>query len=206
MTDRAKAALSSLAEKEAGAYAALCACAGCMLGLLEPDEAARRAQAAAAAPQTPAQQAALLCAAQYVREQMSRCDAALRSLPSVLETLAMSVSFPNAPGVLGALLRADIGTLTPSPPEDALFIPAALAADAAKNHALMPLAAPHTALRRVAAPPASPLAALALADAVLGRPFEALMLRSPISGPLMPLLSFVPLPHAHKALPIKRAG
>ena len=67
------------------------ACAGCMLGVLEPDEAARQTQAllaAGPAVDSPVEHAALLVCAQFLRERMADCDAALRALPAQLEDCA----------------------------------------------------------------------------------------------------------------------
>lgn len=95
----------------------LAACAGCMLGLLEPDEAARRVQALLPLAQgalSAAQQAALLVCAQYLRERMVECDAALRPLPAALENAVRACPPPGEDSPLAALLRY---ARTPSSPD-----------------------------------------------------------------------------------------
>ena len=86
----------------------LTACAGRMLGVLETDEAARRVASALLQAQglidairadepegAPAVEASeLACAlasAQFLRENMGDCDAALRTLPTEIEALYLSL-------------------------------------------------------------------------------------------------------------------
>ncbi len=69
--------------------AMLVACGGCMLGFLEPDEAARQMTALlpdlSSVPLDAHETACALAAAQAIRERMADCDAALRSLPAQIE-------------------------------------------------------------------------------------------------------------------------
>lgn len=155
----------------------LAACAGCMLRLLEPDEAARRVSALlapleAAAPALAAgDMACLLASAQYLRERMGDCDAALRPLPAQLEALALSLPAPKDEGLLSGFirvckagdtsaaslnaLRAFVppsfgkgqkgGSISAVKPVDALFLPHGLRAPS--SPALMPLTHPHAFLR-----------------------------------------------------------
>ena len=144
-------------------------CAGCMLGLLEPDEAARRMQALlprVTQPLSASDQAALLSSAQYLRERMADCDAALRPLPTQIEECALKSGHASGDGLLAALLRAAAHTqqaqnetLAPqtlsSPragaeidPHDALFLPLALLRGAVPEGVSLPLTHPHTFLRR----------------------------------------------------------
>ena len=71
----------------------LAACGGCMLDFLEPDEAARRMLALVpdwqSRPFDAHETACALAAAQYIRERMSDCDAALRDLPAQIEQACM---------------------------------------------------------------------------------------------------------------------
>ncbi|MGN0773331.1 MAG: hypothetical protein ACI4MP_06010 [Candidatus Ventricola sp.] len=158
----------------------LAACAGCMLGVLEPDEAARQTQALLAAGpsvDSPVEHAALLVCAQFLRERMADCDAALRALPAQLEDC----------------VRAKAGALPPLPgaPQDdplcALFLPLGPARRMAQHAITLPLTHPHTYLKRLLPdgnPTGDPLARfLALAAAALDHPFHALLLRSPAAAP-----------------------
>lgn len=158
----------------------LAACAGCMLGVLEPDEAARQTQAllaAGPAVDSPVEHAALLVCAQFLRERMADCDAALRALPAQLEEYA----------------RKKAGTLPPFPsasqsdPLSALFLPLGPARHTAQHAMTLPLTHPHTYLKRLLPdgnPVGDPLARfLALAAASLNHPFHALLLRSPVAEP-----------------------
>ena len=146
-------------------------CAGCMLGLLEADEVARRAQtllSRVTAPLSTSDLASLLASAQYLRERMADCDAALRALPAQIEERALaSTPLPNG-GLLAALLRAatesphapseDTAPQTLAPllsgdeadPHDALFLPLALLRGAVPDGVSLPLTHPHTFLRRQA--------------------------------------------------------
>ncbi|MDY4541924.1 MAG: hypothetical protein SPD88_03905 [Candidatus Ventricola sp.] len=158
----------------------LAACAGCMLGVLEPDEAARQTQAlltAEPAVDSPVENAALLVCAQFLRERMADCDAALRALPAQLEDYA----------------RKKAGTQTPFPsasqddPLAALFLPLGPAGRTAQHAMTLPLTHPHTYLKRLLPdgnPTGDSLARfLALAAAALDHPFHALLLRSPVAAP-----------------------
>ena len=162
----------------------LAACAGSMLSVLEPDEAARQTQALLA-PDPPVcssvERAALLVCAQYLRERMADCDAALRALPAQLEDCA----------------RAKAASLPPFPdaqeddPLSALFLPLGPASRMAQHAVTLPLTHPHTYLKRLLyeSPAGDPLPRfLALAAAALDHPFHALLMRSPVAAPYAPLL------------------
>lgn len=187
----------------------LAACAAAMLGLLEPDEAARRAEKSLdllkhhGSPVDRAQdQAGLLAAAQYLREQMDKCDAALRPLPAMLESFVLSQPAPREHSRLGVFLCAARNETSPAcassaPADDAaldlLFLPIGSAAQAAMHDVTLPLTHPHTFLRRHLAgqttESSDPTAAfLALTAAALSHPFYALLQRSPITAPYWPLL------------------
>ena len=163
----------------------LAACAGCMLGVLEPDEAARQTQAlltAGPAVDSPVENAALLVCAQFLRERMADCDAALRALPAQLEDYA----------------RKKAGTQPPFPsasqddPLAALFLPLGPAGRTAQHAITLPLTHPHTYLKRLLPdgnPVGDPLSRfLALAAAALDHPFHALLLRSPVAAPYAVML------------------
>ena len=149
-----------------------------------------------------AQQAALLVCAQYLRERMADCDAALRSLPSTLENAVRACPPPREDSPLGTLLcaaRTPVASreliLRPgsAAPEDALFLP--MPPDACpEGSALEPLARPHTFLlqqakRKQGGDADALLRFLALACVSLGSPFAALLSRSPLAEPAMPLLA-----------------
>lgn len=203
----------------------LAACAGCMLGTLEPDEAARRVQALLVeiasstaqpadpgiVPRTAIDQASVLCCAQFLRERMGDCDAAMRSLPAQLEALVSAQPPPAEEGLLPAFLRA-ARTEDTSPdaidalrgaqggdPLETLFLPLASARTAPQHALTLPLTHPHTYLRRrllLSSPEASPASDptdrfLCLCAAALAHPFAALLMRSPIVAPYVPVLSAV---------------
>lgn len=183
----AKSAYFDAAQAESAppALRMLAACAGCMLGMLEPDEAARQAQALLAsgpAVDSPSEHASLLVSAQFLRERMADCDAALRALPAQIEAYAREKA-----GALPPFLSAAPGT-----PLDALFLPLGPARRMAQHAVTLPLTHPHTYLKRLlsgAGPDGDPLARfLALAAAALDHPFHALLLRSPVAAPYAPLL------------------
>lgn len=201
---------SQSAQTEPAPLRMLAACAGCMLGLLEPDEAARRVQSLLPLPEgasSAAQQAALLVCAQYLRERMADCDAALRPLPAALEGAVRACPPPREDSPLGTLLHA---ARTPvaarelilrpgsAVPEDALFLP--MPPDACpEGSALEPLARPHTFLlqqaeRKQGGDADALLRFLALACVSLGSPFAALLSRSPLAEPAMPLLALAGYP------------
>lgn len=198
------------AQQEPAPLWMLTACAGCMLGLLEPDEAARRAQALlplAGGALSAAQQAALLVCAQYLRERMAECDAALRPLPAALENAVRACPPPHEDSPLATLLRAARSPRSPdhsafhpesAAPEDALFLP--MPPDSCpEGGALEPLARPHTFLaqqaeRKQGGEADFLLRFLALTCAALGSPFAALLSRSPLAEPAMPLLALAGRP------------
>ncbi|MBQ7885598.1 MAG: hypothetical protein IJ313_01750 [Clostridia bacterium] len=176
----------------------LTACAGCMLGLLEPDEAARQVQSAAPpACASPHEQAAVLVCAQYLRECMRDCDAALRPLPAQLEALILSAPEPACASALGTLLHAaraeqqpDFVQAADAPLLEQLFLPLRSAAQTPQDSLSLPLTHPHTFLRHQllsgenASAQLSPVERfLFLAAAALGHPFYALLQRSPVAGP-----------------------
>lgn len=200
-----------------GSLRILGACAGCMLGLLEPDEAARQAQAllagltaAKARNSSAAQQAALLAAAQYLREWMGACDAALRSLPAQLESHVLSLPVPQGDGLLAAFLRAarredasSEALHTPAPSArdealDAVFLPLGPARGTPQSALTLPLTHPHTFLRDQALPDTAPAQGdpaarlLVLTAAALEHPFYPLLMRSPVAGPYAALLACAP--------------
>ncbi|MBR4040243.1 MAG: hypothetical protein IKJ11_09130 [Clostridia bacterium] len=179
----------------------LCACAGCMLGVLEADEAARRIQALLVGDfscASTAEQAAVLASAQYLRERMTDCDAALRALPAQLEDAVLSQTHEDD-STLGVLLhnaRSETGghalPLRISGPADLLFLPLRPIRETPRHDLSLPLTHPHTYLKRqllhaqagqsAEAQDAS-VRFLFLAAAALGHPFYALLQRSPVTGP-----------------------
>lgn len=194
---------------DAPPFCMLAACAGCMLGLLEPDEAARRVQALLPlltdAPLPAAQQAALLVCAQYLRERMADCDAALRPLPAMLDNAVRACPAPDGYSPLSSLLHAARAHSAPNAaliepgsgtPEDALFLPAALSV-CPPGGAMEPLIRPHTFLTRQSeeheqgGEADSVLRFLALASSALHAPFASLLSRSPLAEPALPLLALI---------------
>ena len=158
----------------------LAACAGCMLGVLEPDEAARQTQAlltAGPAVDSPVENAAFLVCAQFLRERMADCDAALRALPAQLEEYARKKARtqPPFPGA------------SQDDPLAALFLPLGPAGRTAQHAMTLPLTHPHTYLKHLLPdgnPTGDSLARfLALAAAALDHPFHALLRRSPVAAP-----------------------
>lgn len=211
LTDRELSLLRTLAE---GAYfdaaqhhaappalQMLTACAGCMLGLLEPDEAGRQIQALLhhrPAMRNPAEHAAVLVCAQALRERMSACDAALRELPAQLDELVLAQPQPEASGLLGAWLRAAHAKEGAQPlvhraggALDFLFLPLQPVRRMARSEISLPLTHPHTFLRsRLLNDDISPSGRfLGLAAAALQHPFYPLLTRSPVTGPYAALLS-----------------
>lgn len=193
----------------------LCEIAGCMLRLIELDEAARRAQALLAqyqAQESPvpsaASQAAMLASAQYLREHMGSCDAALRPLPADLESCVLSSPMPQEESRLGMFLYAartqdsSVFHTQPSPdrhaaPLDALFLPLSPARDTPPHAMTLALTHPHPFIRLLETDDAdqkqeetavSPGRFLAAAAAALAHPFYDLLLRSPVTAPYSALL------------------
>lgn len=172
--------------------AMLAACAGCMLGFLEPDEAARRVQSLCASlpplQDAPDEQACALTAAQFLREHMGSCDAALRELPAQIEAACISAesrapssrNFPDnekkrdEPALISMLLKRDSA-------HAALFLPLRLA------RSVCPATHPHAFLRGTlpesAAESDGAWAFLFLCDAALGHPFMPIFWRSPLAMP-----------------------
>lgn len=185
----------------------LAVCAGCMLGELEADEAARRAQNMLAhlSPASAFDAACCLCAAQFFQEQMARCDAALRDLPRALNACASSCQQENNPGLLALLIRiakentpsneaiAAIKAAAPASPMDALFLKTL-----PDDPQLFPITHPHTFLRlrkpgghEKSDPPSQTEDAnrfLVLACAALDTTFCPLFFRSAVIAPYAPLL------------------
>lgn len=211
LTEAERARLAALARdafpladaSRSAARRMLACCAACRMGLVGPDEAARRAEALLPAcfpPLSPDEAAALLCSAQLLRERMADCDAALRPLPGKIEQAAREAPLREE-GPLGAWLAAALRggaetealALSPSdafPGEgDALFLPEPFLAAFPARGAALPLTHPHTFLR-AGLPPSSgepapdpALRFLALAAAAQGESFCAPLLRSPVAGP-----------------------
>lgn len=180
--------------------AMLAACAGCMLGFLEPDEAARRVQSLCAdlppLQNAPDEQACALTAAQFLREHMGSCDAALRELPAQIEAACMSATDCDAskscsrkpsvrnstnnekkrdkPTLISMLLERDSA-------HAALFLPLRLA------HSVCPATHPHAFLRGTlpesSAESDGAWTFLFLCDAALGHPFMPIFWRSPLVMP-----------------------
>lgn len=147
-------------------------CGACLLGTLEPDEAARNVQAllpalkAQLADAHAIPRACALTCAQLLRERMGQCDAALRPLPGELESLVLASPAPKGDGLLARLLCAALredsaplrGAAGTDAPADVLFLPAHLLHIAGPSPALLPLTHPHTYLARHTLPPDHPLA------------------------------------------------
>jgi len=202
-------AFAALSPDAASPAHALAACAACMLSELEADEAARRVQGmlGCLVPGSAFDAACLLCAAQYFTDQMGRCDAALRALPSALESLARAYAPQEDEGFLGAFLRIALSNL-PSPkgasqlahasaksPLDHLFFRAM-----PDLPALFPVTHPHAFLKHAAHDPdgkkkSVPLSEtekanrfLVLSCAALDAPFCPLFLRSAAIAPYTAVL------------------
>lgn len=220
LSSLAEASFYTLSGEESPPRLMLAACAGCMLRLLEPDEAARRvssllARLEEAPPALGAGDiACLLASAQYLREQMGDCDAALRPLPAQLDALARAMPEPVENGPLAAFLslcragdasgealdalrarlplHSDEGSGSPGAlkPLDALFLPRVLPAHA--SPALMPLTHPHAFLRSQLlesdADGTDAVDRFLVLAAALGLPFGPLLLRSPAVAPYAPVL------------------
>ena len=201
----------------------LCSCAGCMLGLLEADEAARRvaeallhAQSLIASvrttPEAPApavdaaELACALASAQFLREHMADCDAALRTLPAEIEALYLSLNVQEDGGLLCVLMQAAVSRQAPlsimqrgegGMALDALFLPRRLMRGLPPEPTLRPLMLPHTFLRaqlqaggdKKSAASDEALRFLMLCGAALEQPFEKLLWRTPAAEPYAPLLS-----------------
>lgn len=207
----AESAFLSLAYSSSPAHL-LCACAGCMLGLLEPDEAARRAEHIL--EQCEAKNAfdacCLLVSAQFFSEHMAQCDAALRALPAHIEAKVRSACIEDENTPLATLLDAALHS-APTPqairaleqtkngsPMDALFLPPDWLS---RQNAPFALTHPHTFLRQQALPAVSPNTKsdppaessqasrfLVLSYVALGAPYSSLLLRSALVAPYAPLL------------------
>ncbi|MBQ7785289.1 MAG: hypothetical protein IJ381_03965 [Clostridia bacterium] len=187
-------------------------CCGAMLGILEADEAGRQVQRLLAQVShthslpDPVDQACMLCCAQYLREHMEQCDAALRPLPGLLEQYLLSLPPPPGEDALSLLIQAahncdsvrSISRTGSTAELRVLFLPLRSARETAKDRLTLPFTHPHTFLKQFH--PSENTAVhdpagffLALSAASLSHPFYALLFRSPITGPYMPLLSLPPL-------------
>lgn len=169
----AREAFAAPVDHAAPGAAMLAACGGCMLGLLEPDEAARQMTALlpdlSSAPLDAHETACALAAAQAIRERMADCDAALRSLPAQIERACA----PEA----AAPWLADI--LDGAQARSALFLPLRrIRVSSVVTH-------PHgfLALPDKAKTPDDAWAFLMLCDALCAHPFYPLFWRSPVAAP-----------------------
>ena len=169
----AREAFAAPVDHAAPGAAMLAACGGCMLGLLEPDEAARQMTALlpdlSSAPLDAHETACALAAAQAIRERMADCDAALRSLPAQIECACA----PEA----AAPWLADI--LDGAQARSALFLPLRrIRVSSVVTH-------PHgfLALPDKAKTPDDAWAFLMLCDALCAHPFYPLFWRSPVAAP-----------------------
>ena len=169
----AREAFAAPVDHAAPGAAMLAACGGCMLGLLEPDEAARQMTALlpdlSSAPLDAHETACALAAAQAIRERMADCDAALRSLPAQIERACA----PEA----AAPWLADI--LDGAQAHSALFLPLRrIRVPSVVTH-------PHgfLALPDKAKTPDDAWAFLMLCDALCAHPFYPLFWRSPVAAP-----------------------
>lgn len=167
----------------------LALCGGCMLGLLEPDEAARRIESMTLSILSPAALACALASAQFLRERMAHCDAALRPLPASIETHALIQPFLDDGGPLSYILHHGKTTLRSTVnPLDALFLPRRLSASASPRI----LTHPHAFLRESDMSSGSSVERfLFYTSVLLNAPFEALLWRSPAAAPYWPLLSLI---------------
>ena len=206
LSDRELSALTSMARQACLAPAQdapapqrmLTACAACMLGLLEADEAARRAEhLLETIPQdacfSSADAACAFAAAQYLRERMTDCDAALRPLPARIEQRFLRVqAYPSderLDPVIARVLRVPLRTIQAAPPlhlsgVSAIFLPERLLTE----EEAVPLTHPHAFLQEPDALPGGVCGALLLTEAALDRPFLSLLQRSPAVGPFTPIL------------------
>ena len=169
----AREAFAAPVDHAAPGAAMLAACGGCMLGFLEPDEAARQMTALlpdlSSAPLDAHETACALAAAQAIRERMADCDAALRSLPAQIERAC-------APETAAPWL-ADI--LDGAQAHSALFLPLRrIRVPSVVTH-------PHgfLALPDKAKTPDDAWAFLMLCDALCAHPFYPLFWRSPVAAP-----------------------
>ena len=153
--------------------AMLAACGGCMLDFLEPDEAARRMLALLPDLQRGAPDASdtacALAAAQYIRERMGDCDAALRALPTQIE---QACAPKDAASWLSAILDG-------SQASNALFLPlrqVSAACFVTRPHGFL-------ALPGKAKTPDDSWAFLMFCDVLCGHAIFPLFWRSPVSAP-----------------------
>ena len=188
----AQEAFASPVDHSAPGSAMLAACGGCMLGFLEPDEAARRMLALLPDLQTRPldahETACALAAAQYIHERMADCDAALRELPAQIE---QACAPENA-----ASWIADI--LDGAQERSALFLPLRL------SRVPSFITHPHgfLALPDKAKTPGDAWAFLMFCDALCAHAFYPLFWRSPAAAPFWSGVTIgaapqrPPIPHA----------
>ena len=169
----AREAFDAPIDHAAPGLAMLAACGGCMLAFLEPDEAARRMQALLPdlqkRPLSAHETACALSAAQYIRERMGDCDAALRELPAQIERACAPED--------AALWIADI--LDGAQERSALFLPLCrVRAACFVTHPHGFLAPPDKAKT-----PDDAWAFLMFCDALCAHAFYPLFWRSPVAAP-----------------------
>ena len=151
----------------------LVACGGCMLDFLEPDEAARRMLALLpdlqSLPFDAHETACALAAAQFIRERMGDCDAALRELPTQIEQACMPEDI--------ALWLSDI--LDGAQARNALFLPLC------RVRVSCFITHPHSflALPDKAKTPDDSWAFLMFCDVLCAHAFFSLFWRSPAAAP-----------------------
>ena len=180
----ARAAFDQPIDHAAPGLAMLAACGGCMLDFLEPDEAARRMQALLPdiqrRPLDAHEAAFALAAAQYIRERMADCDAALRDLPAQIEQACAPED--------AALWIADI--LDGAQERSALFLPLC------RVRVSSPITHPHgfLALPDKAKTPDDAWAFLMFCDVLCAHAFYPLFWRSPAAAPFKSLVTIGALP------------
>lgn len=150
--------------------------------------------------------ACALASAQFLREHMADCDAALRTLPTEIEALYLSLNVQEDGGLLCVLMQAAVSRQAPlsimqrgegGMAMDALFLPRRLMRGLPPEPSLRPLMLPHTFLRaqlqtdgdKKSAASDEALRFLMLCGAALEQPFEKLLWRTPAAEPYAPLLS-----------------
>ena len=189
LQELAKDAFARISEDEPVPVHMLALCGGCLLGLLEPDEAARRIEHMTLSALSPADLACTLASAQFLREHMADCDAALRPLPASIETHALIQSLSDDGGPLSYIFhRGQTALQSTVHPLDALFLPRRLSGSASPRI----LTHPHNFLRESGVLSGSSAECfLFYTSILLNAPFEALLWRSPIAAPYWPLLSLI---------------
>ena len=162
----------------------LVACGGCMLDFLEPDEAARRMLALLpdlkSRPFDVHEAACALTAAQYIRERMGDCDAALRDLPAQIEQVCMPEDIASWLAVI----------LDGAQAQNALFLPLC------RVRASCFITHPHgfLALPDKAKTPDDSWAFLMFCDVLCAHAFFPLFWRSPAAAPFRSKVTLGALP------------